>query len=148
MELNARWVTRNLWRCISRGAKIPGTDKYKSDLMQLPSFESVSKCSLAERRRAPVHCARNEGSRGLFVFRRETPRGDHNFSRGDFIYRNVVDPRDETTWTTNFRRPRFPRCRTTKTMLAKRQRLHGTHDVIRLELSGHTADLVRNVSLI
>lgn len=101
--------------------------------MQLPSFESVSKCSLAET--SPLRCivrGMKDRARGLFVFRRETPRRDHNFSRGDFIYRNVVDPRDDTTWTANFRRPRFPRCRTSKTMLAKRQHLRDALDVMRL----------------
>jgi len=77
--------------------------------MQLPSFENVPKCSLAETpRRAPLHCAANERSRARPLCiparsrhppplaRPPAPRAegrDRNFSRGDFIYRNVVEPR-------------------------------------------------------
>lgn len=42
---------------MSHRDKIPDADKYKPDLMQLPSFESVSKCILAETPRSGALCS-------------------------------------------------------------------------------------------
>lgn len=162
--------SREICDVASRGStkEIPGTDKYKSDLMQLPSFESVSKCSLEpRRRRAPVvvllHCIRSGGGGNMKDRARplcipgEKPRVGTITFPGETLYNvtsSTLRARDETTWTANFRRPRFLRCRTSKTMLLRPKRrwgalLHGSiRYVMRLELlrNFHTANFIaRNI---